>query len=72
MSKLIVDLTEIEGKTILRAVKQKSSDGEVNVVQLAFTDGAYCILVSDNPAIEVNLMDDSEHIVPSQTTLPGL
>lgn len=62
----ITELEEIKGRTIRLAIKCKSADGAVRVLQLVFTDGTYCVIMSDNPGIDVNLMSDTERVIPSE------
>lgn len=63
-SELITRLDDMTHKTVLRAVKVKSSDGNIKMVQMVFTDGSYCIFVADNPRIDINLMEDTERVIP--------
>ena len=58
----IDNLKELKGKTIKVVRKTKLAD--IRMLQLGFTDGTECAIVADNPTIDINLVDDSEHIVP--------
>ncbi len=56
-------LEALEGKTIKIARKVKLAD--IRLLQFGFTDGTECTIVADNPTLDVNLVDDSEHIIPA-------
>jgi len=64
--KCVTKLEEIEGKAIFRAIKYKSSDSVIKALQLVFVDGTYCIIISDNPRTDINLMDDTERLIPDE------
>lgn len=61
---LITTLDDIVGKTVVRAVKRKSKDGRIKLLQIAFSGYTYCVIVADNPSVDINLMDDTERAIP--------
>ena len=61
---LVTCFDELKGKTIEKASKVKSLNNKIKLLHIQFTDGTYCVLLSDHPSIEVNLMDDKEHFIP--------
>lgn len=66
---LINDLDNLKGRTVAKAVKWKSHDGVVKLLQITFTDATYCNVVADDPRIDVNLMADTERVIPIEKQL---
>lgn len=60
---LVDTLDGIVGKTIMRAAKCKSDNGVIKLLQIVFTDGSYCLIVSDDPRVDVNLVSDTERVI---------
>ncbi len=61
---LITVLDDLVGKTVTKAVKCKSKDGRIKLIQIAFSGYTYCVVVADNPSVDINLMDDTERAIP--------
>jgi len=60
----IKDLEDMLGKTIMKATNYKL--GAIKFIMLTFTDSTYCIILANDPRIEVGLMEDTEKIIPHQ------
>ena len=63
MCKPIAELSELEGKTILKIRKWHSHNNVVTLLQMGFTDGTEVVIASDNPTIGVHLVSDDERVI---------